>query len=57
MTDEEAFDCGAYAAHTWMASAPADHPDASAWVKGWSAYFRMTEEQKAALMARKGVAR
>ena len=58
MTEQEAFDCGAYAAHSWMAAIPGSDPDAkSAWVRGWAAYFEMTDEQKAELLARKGAAR
>lgn len=57
MTDEEAFDCGAYAARSWIPDVPSWGRLTAAWLSGWNAYFAMTEAEKAALMARKGVAR
>ena len=58
MTEQESFDCGAYAAHSWMTAIPgSDAESKSAWTRGWKAYFDMNDEQKAALLARKGVAR
>ena len=58
MTEQDAFDCGAYAAHAWMTAIPgSDVESKSAWMRGWKAYFAMTEAEKAALLARKGVSR
>ena len=54
MTEAEAFDCGAYAAHAWLPGVPAGDPAiAAAWLRGAIAYFKMSDEEVRDMLIRK----